>query len=61
MGFLYATGLWVDPNVALPILHYSFGAIGGSAWSQMALGYRYWTGVGVATNCEKGKDMKLLL
>ena len=31
-------------------------AFGGSSWAQMALGYRYWSGMGVATSCEKALD-----
>jgi TPR repeat protein len=56
MGFLHATGLWAELNSALPVLYYTFGASSGSAWSQMALGYRYWTGVGVTANCEKALE-----
>merc|ERR1711892_7206 len=36
--------------------YYTFGAFGGSSWAQMALGYRYWSGMGVATSCEKALD-----
>ena len=56
MAFLHTTGLWAELNSAVPILYYTFGAVAGSAWSQMALGYRYWTGVGVAANCEKALE-----
>ena len=31
-------------------------AFGGSSWAHMALGYRYWSGMGVATSCEKALD-----
>merc|ERR1711892_725952 len=36
--------------------YYTFGAFGGSSWAQMALGYRYWSGMGVATSCDKALD-----
>merc|ERR1711970_973352 len=56
LGFLYATGTVVNSSQAQALLHYTFGAFGGSSWAQMALGYRYWSGMGVATSCEKALD-----
>merc|ERR1711970_820098 len=56
LGFLYATGTVVNSSQAQALLHYTFGAFGGSNWAQMALGYRYWSGMGVATSCEKALD-----
>ena len=56
VGFLSATGTAVNSSQAQALLYYTFGAFGGSAWAQMALGYRYWSGMGVATSCEKALD-----
>lgn len=56
MGFLYATGIAVNASQAHALVHYTFGAIGGSVWAMMALGYRYWSGVTVAPTCEKALD-----
>jgi len=56
MAFLYATGTLVNSSQSQALLHYTFGAFGGSSWAQMALGYRYWSGMGVATSCEKALD-----
>lgn len=57
MGLLYATGLGgVEASGAKALLHYTFGAIGGSSWAQMALAYRYWSGIGVSPSCEKALD-----
>jgi len=56
VGFLAATGTTVEASQAKALLHYTFGAFGGSSWAQMALGYRYWAGMGVATSCEKALD-----
>ncbi|KAJ4447950.1 hypothetical protein ANN_09960 [Periplaneta americana] len=56
LGFLYATGIAVNASQARALVHYTFGAIGGSSWAQMALGYRYWSGVTVAASCEKALD-----
>ena len=54
LGLLYATGSGgVNSSQSQALLHFTFGAFGGSSWAQMALGYRYWAGVGVATSCEK--------
>ena len=55
-GFLHATGTSVNSSQSKALLHYSFAAFGGSSFAQMALGYRYWAGVGVATSCEKALD-----
>jgi hypothetical protein len=46
MGFLHANALEAKLSGALPILHYTFSSIAGASWSQMALGYRYWGGIG---------------
>ena len=56
MAFLFATGTLVNSSQSQALLHYTFGAFGGSPWAQMALGYRYWSGMGVATSCEKALD-----
>jgi len=56
LGFLYATGIAVNASQARALVHYTFGAIGGSSWAQMALGYRYWSGVTVTASCEKALD-----
>ncbi len=57
MGFLYATGLGgLESNGAKALLYYTFAALGGSAWAQMALAYRYWSGIGVTPSCEKALD-----
>lgn len=56
LGFLYATGIAVNASQARALVHYTFGAIGGSSWAQMALGYRYWSGVTVPASCEKALD-----
>merc|ERR1719391_877193 len=53
MAFLYATGTVVNSSQSQALLYYTFGAFGGSQWAQMALGYRYWSGMGVATSCER--------
>jgi len=57
LGFLYATGLSaLEANGAKALLHYTFASIGGSPWAQMALAYRYWSGIGVSPSCEKALD-----
>lgn len=56
MGFLFATGIGVNVSQAKALVHYAFGAFGGSIWAKMALGYRYWTGATVAATCEKALD-----
>ncbi|CAN7995192.1 unnamed protein product [Ixodes hexagonus] len=63
LGFLHAVGLGVDSNQAkashmsshlfmFALVYYTFGALGGNPFAQMALGYRYWYGTSVLTSCE---------
>lgn len=52
MGFLYATGIGVDASQSRALIHYLFGALGGSAWARMALGYRYLLGITLVSDCE---------
>ncbi|XP_026332861.1 protein sel-1 homolog 1 [Hyposmocoma kahamanoa] len=42
MGFLYATGISVPVSQAKALVHYTMGALGDSAYAQMALAYRHW-------------------
>nr|CAD7424417.1 unnamed protein product [Timema monikensis] len=56
LGFLYASGIGVNASQARALVHYLFGAIGGSSWARMALGYRHWSGVSLQTSCEKALD-----
>ncbi|KAG8726290.1 ERAD-associated protein, partial [Ceratobasidium sp. 414] len=53
LGFFYASGYGgvVPVDQAKASLYYTFGAAGGDPASQMATGYRYWAGIGVAENC----------
>ena len=34
-------------------LYYTFAANGGDKGAQMALGYRYWSGIGTRESCER--------
>ena len=57
MAFLYGTGLaGLEPSSAKALIHYTFGALGGSPWAQMAMGYRFSSGIGVSPSCEKALD-----
>ena len=49
---MYATGIGKNSSQAKALVHYTFGALGNSRWAQMALAYRYWSGISVAANCE---------
>lgn len=53
VGFYYATGYHdiVSVDQAMAQLYLTFSAHGGHKGSQMALGYRYWAGIGVAEDC----------
>ncbi|PCH35634.1 HCP-like protein [Wolfiporia cocos MD-104 SS10] len=53
LGFFHATGYHevVPVDQAQAQLYLTFAANGGHKGAQMALGYRYWSGIGVAENC----------
>ncbi|CAB0003460.1 unnamed protein product [Nesidiocoris tenuis] len=54
LGFLNAVGLiGFSSDQARALVHYMLGALGGSVWAQIVLGYRYKYGVSVVPNCEK--------
>ena len=57
----FFSGTLVNSSQAKALLYYTFAAFGGSSWAQMAVGYRYWSGMGVATSCEKVLILKVLL
>ena len=43
---------WYHCFGAQSLVYYTFGALGGDPLAQMALGYKYWGGLGVEANCE---------
>ncbi|THG93907.1 hypothetical protein EW145_g8259, partial [Phellinidium pouzarii] len=53
LAFFHATGYAgaVSIDQAQALLYYTFAALGGDRGAQMALGYRYWAGVGVNDEC----------
>jgi len=55
VAFFYSTGYHgvtlVDQAKAQ--LYYTFAANGGDKGAQMALGYRYWSGIGTQESCER--------
>ncbi|KAF9451494.1 hypothetical protein P691DRAFT_807605 [Macrolepiota fuliginosa MF-IS2] len=55
LAFFHATGYHnivpVDPAKAQ--LYFTFAANGGDRGAQMALAYRYWSGIGTSENCER--------
>ena len=55
-AYLVTTWYQGDSSQSKALLHYSFAAFGGNSFAQMALGYRHWAGMGVATSCEKALD-----
>lgn len=58
LAFFHATGYQnvVPVDQAKAQLYYTFAAHGGEKAAQMALGYRYWTGIGVVENCERAVE-----
>ncbi|KAF7487824.1 Protein sel-1 -like protein 1 [Sarcoptes scabiei] len=52
LGFMYAIGLGpAKANQGKALLHYTFAALSNDTYARMALGYRYWSGISVTTNC----------
>ena len=58
LAFFHATGYQnvVPVDQAKAQLYYTFAAHGGDRAAQMALGYRYWTGIGVVEDCERAVE-----
>lgn len=56
LGFMYAAGIGFNVSQAKALVHYTFAALGDNTWAQMALGYRYWSGISVANSCEKALE-----
>lgn len=49
---MYASGLGVKSDQVKALVYYTFAANGGNLLAQMAMGYRYWSGISVISNCE---------
>lgn len=54
LGFFHATGYGniVPSDQAKAQLYFTFAANGGDKSAQMALAYRYWSGIGTTDSCE---------
>lgn len=53
---MYAAGIGFNVSQAKALLHYTIAALGDNTWAQMALGYRYWSGISLANSCEKALE-----
>ncbi|CAG7854812.1 SubName: Full=Related to Sel-1 homolog {ECO:0000313/EMBL:CCA68700.1} [Serendipita indica DSM 11827] len=58
LGFIHSTGLQgvVPIDQAQALLYYTFAALGGDQHAEMALGYRYFMGIGVSEDCLQALD-----
>ena len=58
LAFFHATGYHnvVPVDQAKAQLYYTFAANGGDKSAQMALGYRYWSGIGTLQGCRSALD-----
>ncbi|KAJ7818213.1 hypothetical protein B0H14DRAFT_2840413 [Mycena olivaceomarginata] len=58
LAFFHATGYQkvVPVDQARAQLYYTFAANGGDKGSQMALAYRYWSGIGTLEDCSRAVD-----
>uniref|UniRef100_A0A9J2PI58 Uncharacterized protein n=1 Tax=Ascaris lumbricoides TaxID=6252 RepID=A0A9J2PI58_ASCLU len=54
LAFLHGIGVGVpESSQAKALIYYTFSALAGNPLAQMALGYRYWSGISVPLNCER--------
>jgi TPR repeat protein len=58
VAFFHATGYQkiVPVDQARAQLYYTFAANGGDKGAQMALAYRYWSGIGTLDDCNRAVD-----
>lgn len=56
LGFMHATGIGFNVSQAKAIVHYTVAALGGNTYAQMALGYRFWSGISVPNSCESALE-----
>ncbi|KAH7915088.1 hypothetical protein BJ138DRAFT_1078221 [Hygrophoropsis aurantiaca] len=58
LAFFHATGYHdvVPVDQAKALLYYTFAAQGGHKGAQMALGYRYWSGIGTLEDCGRAVE-----
>lgn len=58
LGFLYSSGYEnaVPIDQAKALLHYTFGGLAGDKGATMAMGYRYWAGIGVNDDCTEALE-----
>ncbi|KAJ7668547.1 hypothetical protein DFH06DRAFT_1182031 [Mycena polygramma] len=58
LAFFYATGYQkiIPVDQARAQLYYTFAANGGDKGAQMALAYRYWSGIGTLEDCNRAVD-----
>lgn len=53
LALMHATGLVENGSIPHALTYFTFSALGDDELSEMALGYRYWAGISVVSNCEK--------
>lgn len=53
---MHAVGTGYNVSQARAIVHYTIAALGDNTYAQMALGYRYWSGISIPVSCEKALD-----
>jgi SEL1 protein len=58
LGFFHATGYKgvVPVDQAKALLYYTFAGLNGEKEAEMALGYRYWTGIGTVEDCVRALE-----
>lgn len=49
---MYASGIGMEPDPVKALVYYTFAATGGNLLAQMAMGYRYWSGISVISSCD---------
>lgn len=49
---MHSIGLGVEPSQAKALVYYTFAALSGNTFAQMALAFRHWSGISVMSSCE---------
>ena len=56
LGNFYASGFHVPVSQSKALLYWQFAALDGNREANLALGYRYYNGIGLKKNCKKASE-----
>lgn len=56
LGNFHASGFHVPVSQSKALLYWQFAALDGNREANLALGYRYYNGIGLKKNCKKASE-----